>query len=683
MFKLTTEEPAPKHKRISLYRRLATTNLIKNSQIYLPFALMNIFLVAMFVMIRTIAIDPGMAKMSGGQTLKMLMAFGVGVMVIFSFILVFYTNGFLMKRRKKEIGIYNILGFSKRHIARMMTLETLIVALVCILLGLIFGTILMKLLYMLLLKLTGYPITLGLPISWRAMADTSLIFSAYFMVVTLYNLMHITLAKPIELVRGSSVGEQAPKSRWVLASLGAVALIASYGFAMRVENPLEAITFFFVAVAGVIFATYALFTTGSIVLLKFLRSRKGFYYRIENFTVVSGMLYRMKQHAMGLATLCILSTMVMISVSTTVSLYSGLEDSLVTMYPKELELSAFDAPAKSTDDLEGYLLAMAKAEGVTLREIQKSKYLSVMLAVDQEGGTIKRSDNFDGKSNVFLQLLDDPSLQLPENKQKLYDYQIYVNNHETRALLEAVAENGIVAIGQLAVPIEQVQVKNLSGQGDFSTAITSSIWLVFPPGPGQDQSMIDTYQQVQEDPFTGFTTNVMADIDGDANQKLSFSLKLREKPYEKDKLFVYPKSRSLMRKDFTDIYGGMLFLGIFLGTLFLAATVIIMYYKQITEGYEDQGRYETMQKVGMHHHEIKGAISTQTVIVFFLPLVVASIHLAFSFNIVRRMLALFGFNNIGIFVMCSVGTAVAFALVYLGFYRLTAKSYFKIVQWQA
>ena len=664
-----------KQSNDNLYIKLAKDNLIKNRQIYLPFVLMNIFLVAMFTIIRTISLDSGIGRMSGGGTLKLLMSFGVGVLVVFSGVLVFYTNGFLMKRRKKEIGVYNILGFSKRHIAKMMSVETGMIATICTALGILAGLILMKLLYLLLLKLTGYPISLRMPISLQAVGETVGLFFLFFTLVTLYNLTHITLAKPIELIRGSQVGEREPKTRWILAVSGFIALAGAYYFAITVVSPIQAISVFFVAVVAVIYGTYALFTTGSIVLLKLLRANKKIYYQIQNFSVISGMLYRMKQHAAGLATLCILSTMVMISVSTTVSLYAGLEDSLAINYPREIAIIANQAPVEVVDLLREHTIEQAKQYGVALKRVNTSKTLFLMTKWDIANNRMTTPEDFSMAEMLGVELMDAETY-------RQFHGTIDIGDQPILAVNDSKIIDGVTKKPQapaLTINSTTLQVgRVISVPANFTSQLLAGAVLVFP----DTESMAMFYVQVTDEPFEGFFLRVMADIEGTQRERLGFAQHLKDKPYtQQDQFFSRVESRSIMRKEFTDFYGGMLFLGIFLGTLFLAATVIIMYYKQITEGYEDQSRYETMQKVGMHHQEIKKAINVQTIIVFFLPLIVASLHILFSFNIVRALLAIFNFTNVNLFIFCSAGTAVAFAFVYLFFYRFTAKTYFSIVKW--
>jgi len=663
-----------------LFIPLAWTNITKNRQIYVPFVAMTMFLVAMFMIIRTISLDPGMAKMSGGGTLKMLMAFGVGVMVVFTGVLLFYTNSFLMKRRKKDIGVYNILGFSKRHIARMMSIETIILAFMCILSGIVVGLVGMKLMYLVLLRLTGYPITLSLPLSWKALNETILLFSCFFVGLTLYNIGHITLSNPIELLRGSQVGEREPKSRWLLALSGIVALLGSYYFAVTVTSPLQAITLFFMAVIAVIYGTYALFTTGSIVLLKRLRAHKKFYYQTRHFAVISGMLYRMKQHAAGLATLCILSTMVMISVSTTLSLYVGLEDSLDRNYPNEIVVTINESTDEAVEANKAHILDLAKSQGVSLTDLTTTHMTYSFLEWNEKTQHFSVSEDFMMMGSVSLYLMDHDSFMYlfrASGSEFTSDDKPYVvaGTWEVKNRLMHVDLSKEFVIYETTILV--------GGVYELPNGAVASpeprVFLVFPTM----ESSMDFYKQISPQKTAAVKSSIHFDVEGSAKEKLDFALFLRGNPIaQQGKSFSYVDSRSIMRKDFTDFYGGMLFLGVFLGALFLSATVIIMYYKQITEGYEDKARFETMQKVGMHHEEIKQAISTQTIMVFFLPLVVASIHIVFSFNIVMHMLSLFGFSNIQLFAMCSGGTAVSFALVYLFFYRLTARTYFSIVKWQ-
>ena len=323
-------------RKITFYPHLAITNVLRNNQFYLPYLLTNIATVAMFYILAYLSFDDTLASFPSANNVQVMMGLGCIVVGIFSTILVFYTNSFVMKRRQHELGLYSILGMETRHIARLLRVEALFLGLFSLVCGLAAGIILSKLMLMLLLKLLHFPVSLGFSISIVGIAMTTVLFTVLFLLVLLHNLIQLRRAKPVELLRSSSVGEREPKVKWLLALVGIVTLVAGYVMANTIQSPLEALTRFFFAVVLVIIGTYCIFTAGSIAVLKLLRANKHYYYKPQHFTTVSGLLYRMKQNAVGLASICILSTMLLVTVSTTVCLYLGVETSLKESFPRDI-----------------------------------------------------------------------------------------------------------------------------------------------------------------------------------------------------------------------------------------------------------------------------------------------------------------------------------------------------------
>lgn len=323
----------------NIYVRLAKTNIQNNRQLYLPYIISGIVTVMMFYLMMFINNNPGLKSIPGSVNLKTIMALGVGIITIFAYIFIFYTNSFISKRRKKEIGVYNILGMEKRHIARVLGLETVFVAMLVIVGGILSGIIFSKLILMLLYRMLGFQESVSFYIAKAGIAWAVIVFGVLYMLTLLYNLLQIRLANPIELLHGGNVGEKEPKTKGVMAVAGAACLAVAYYIAITTENPMEVLMKFFLAVVLVIVGTYFLFTAGSIAILKMLRKNKKFYYNKKHFTAVSGMLYRMKQNAAGLASICVLSTMVLVMISMTVSMFAGVDDELKERYPYELSYS--------------------------------------------------------------------------------------------------------------------------------------------------------------------------------------------------------------------------------------------------------------------------------------------------------------------------------------------------------
>lgn len=656
----------------AFYPKLAASNIRKNSPLYLPYILCCTFTVAMFYMLLFITLNKGITKISGSEYITTLMVMGAIVIGIFSVIILLYTNSFLMKRRGKELGLYNILGMGKHHIARVISLETLYTAILSILLGLGLGMLLSKLMLALLLKLLHFPVAFGFEISPMALGITALLFAGIFLVTLLLNLGRIRLSKPIELLYEGNVGEKEPKTKWLLALIGLLSLGSGYTIALTIVNPLSALRLFFLAVLLVILGTYCLFTAGSIVLLKALRKNKSYYYKTSHFTTVSGMLYRMKQNAVGLASICILSTMVLVMLSSTVSLYVGLEDALRARYPRNIEVTLANATAENWSTAKKTVTKTLGNSGAVTSNLMQYRYTSC--GAVRNGTTFSPLRSTDGTDYTcyFMPLSDYNTFQGASETLGPGEVLLYTPQHSL--------ESTTVTLGGRTYQVKAV-LKAFTFENYYMA--TPQAYFVLP-----DE---DTIRQVKstlcgsEQSWTGFTYYYGFDVVSGFSQKalaeqlsgvLTTALSAAAPSSD---LSIDVDSAEANRDMFLNLYGGLFFLGIFLGAMFIMATVVIMYYKQYSEGHEDKKRFEIMQKVGLSREEIKKAIRSQVLTVFFLPLATAGVHIAASFKMITRLLYLLNLTNVPLFVKSTLGCFAVFALIYAAVYLLTARSYYKIV----
>ncbi|MGX8795818.1 FtsX-like permease family protein [Fusibacter sp. JL298sf-3] len=648
------------------YTRLAVGNLVKNRKLYAPYCVTNVGIITMFYIMLSIGLNKGFNEMPYAQSTVAMLFFGTVIIGIFSTILVFYTNSFLLKQRQKEIGLYNILGMEKRHIAKMLGIETGVSSLACLVLGLLSGMVLSKLMFLILLKLMHFSVPIAFSVSFKAMTITSVFFGILFACTLLYNVARIHLLNPINLMRGSVVGEKEPKSKWLMALIGAGCLGYGYYLAQSVDNPMMAIQTFFIAVLFVIVATYTLFTAGSIVVLKGLRKNKKFYYNPKHFIAVSGMIYRMKQNASGLASICVLSCAVLVSVSTTVSMYIGIDDMFETRYPMTVEMTIRDeAPLEALQTLEGVVARLAETHGVSVKSPIAYGNAAVFTDIAQSQWTFE--GDYSKMHNVYLVLAEEMS--------RIQGERISVSEGELLAIGEAA--EGIpeqVTVGSTTFKVEKAPEAAFEIDKFYRDEMGKYAILVFGNETNR-QAFLDA--AARGEAASRYT--YAFDLEGDEAAQAAFSSALKAYSYAEDSPEVFVESRESVKEEFVGIYGGFLFLGIFLGTLFLMATAMIIYYKQISEGYDDKGRFEILQKVGMSHSEIKKSINRQIVMVFFLPLVAAIVHITFAFNVIKHLLTVFNMVNTQLFIMCTVGTVAAFAVIYYLVYMLTARAYYRLL----
>lgn len=655
------------------YPRLAATSIRKNAKTYLPYMLTCIITVAMFYMITSLSMNKGISELRGSASIYSVLSLGSWVTGLFALIFLYYTNSFLIKRRKKEFGLYNILGMEKRHLSVMLFFECLFVAFVSLVIGLTAGVAFDKLAFLLLLSLFDTEIPLGFEFHWGALLSTLLLFGVIFTLLFLKSLCQIHLTKPIELLKGSAMGEREPKTKWLLAILGLLCLDGGYYIAVTTENPAAALAYFFLAVILVIVGTYCLFAASSIALLKFLKKRKRFYYQPRHFISVSGMIYRMKQNAVGLANICILSTMVLVMVSSTLSLYCGLNDIMKTRYPRDILMHTEDCDNASVEALNQAVDSVLGQKNI--QEKNRVAYTGLSFGAMQQGSYFNTNpdstDIVDMNAVVDLVFLPLESFhQLSGTDQALNDGEILIYSDERSYSYDTLEVFDLkFTVRERLEQFDQFDLVTANATGTM-------VYLIVVPDTAAIQQLDQLQQEVYGENASAVEYTLGFDVDGGQDPAIYREL---GQTLDTDGQSVRLYCREDQQENASALYGGMFFIGIFLGMLFLIATILIIYYKQISEGYDDRERFEIMQKVGLDRTEVKRSIRSQVLTVFFLPLITAGVHVIFAFPAITRILLLFGMTNKLLFALCTLGTFLVFALFYALVYGVTAKIYYKIV----
>ena len=671
-----------------LYPKLAATNIRNNRQFYLPYLLAGGLSVAMLYLVLAMVYNPGLREMNGGQTVAATLSFGGVIVRVFAAIFLFYTNSFIIKRRKKELGVYNILGMEKKHIAKVLSLEMLFTAVVTIAGGLVFGIVFNKLLTMILYRMTGLNASIPFTISTAGCRSVMITFVVIYVAALCYNLMQIKLANPIELLHSGNKGEREPKTKILITLIGVAALGGGYYLALTVGDAVSAITMFFIAVLLVIVGTYCLFTAGSIALLKLLRKNKKYYYQARHFTTVSGMIYRMKQNAVGLANICILSTMVLVTVSTTVCMYLGIEDILTVRFPKEVIVTThYAAMPENPETIETALDDSLAASGRGI--LSKCGYLNMsMTAVRREDGFsvtgIGAGTDYSISDVVVLDIVTKADYE------KLTGESIApLEEGEIAIAAEPFYEGEILESEDRTYTVKE-SLAYPTDEEEYLASIANGTAYLIVPDDAEFEGIFETLARNwdSERVALNINYNLGYEIDGTSEEKIAAESAVRDavalwvsREAQKNEAYAgcYIEAREENRAEYWALNGGFLFLGLFLGTMFLMVTVLIIFYKQISEGYEDKERYAIMEKVGMSSVEVKHAIRSQVLTVFFLPMAVAVIHIIMAFPMIKLILDAFSLTNTTLFALCVAGTALVFFLIYLLVFVLTSRSYYKIV----
>ena len=677
---------------IKFYIRTALNGLKKNLKLYVPQIISSAVLFAIMYIMFSLCLDETLNYSRGGRYLGIFMGLGITVISILSLVIIFYANNFLMRQRKREYGLYHVLGLEKKHIINIMLVENIITHTISIVSGALLGLLFYRLASLTIFNLYKLELTGNLTIfSFSALFFTMLIFVGIYALTYIFNCISLIKLKTTELLLSSSYGEKEPKIKWIVFILGLAFLGTGYFLALTIEKPMEALAFFFVAVICVIFGTYFLFTAGSIFILKALKKKKSFYYKPEHMISVSGMLYRMKQNAAGLASIAILATGVLIMLATTVTLYRGIDDDIENKFPHDMYFNLrewSDNNRTSRDFTEDEAIAVLKeacgslglkVTAFGLKESMEIPFIlqdDTLVTAESDDGGISFNYNFVSRSDVkSITFITDKTYYV------LTGEQIGLNDNEmTFAKLsnDNWSPEKVKVLGLELNKTHAIKKNPLSS----SVAEVGNCFLFVVNSDTFNRIHMELKNKYGNDTIL-IRGEFFADIEGDEEQKMQLFETLCDNLYQKGEAkgvscnIYNSKMRWEEREEEYLLNGSLLFLGILLSMVCFFATALIIYYKQITEGYDDRNRFQIMEKVGLSKPEIKKTIKSQILMVFFIPLLVAGIHTLAAYSILSKIMALLTTTNI--FLLCTGIVFVIFSLIYITIYSITARTYFKIV----
>lgn len=663
-----------------LYPRLAWTGICKNYQMYVPYILTCIGMIMMYYIVTFLSQSDMLNYTPSKTSMESMLSLGSNVIGFFALIFLFYSNSFLIRRRKTEFGLYNILGMGKWNLVSILIWESIGIAVISLTVGLFCGILFSKVSELVMMNIIGETVSFSFSISFGVIGKTILLFLGIFLVILLNSLRQIHVSNPIELLNSSNIGEKPPKVNWVLAVLGMILLAAAYYIALSIQQPIAAFTLFFGAVILVIIATYFIFIAGSVALCRVLQKNKRYYYRTNHFISVSSMTYRMKRNGAGLATICILSTMILVMLSTTICMFSGTEDSLKTMFPRSIILDIYSTSQDVLQPIEESVEAVLQESNYT----QENDFGYAMLGImgSLEGNhfhpDVSEMDLTIGSSglrDLIFVSLEDYNRIMGENE-KLASDEVLLYSTESED-----AQDIIEIEGYKSFKVKKTVTKFADNEAADKQII--NMMILFVPDLQSVAEHFDGQKNGDGDDIVEYEYYTGFDLNCNEEEQIQFYKKLSEKinnlKKQDDFPQVYLYSRAEKRNGFYAIYGGLLFLGILLSIVFVFAAVLIIYYKQISEGYEDRERFTIMQKVGMTKSEIRKSINSQILTVFFLPLIAAGVHLGFAFPMISKVLVLFNLTNQRLLVGTTVGCYFAFGLFYVIVYKITSHAYYHLV----
>ena len=665
------------------YSKFALNNLVKNKKFIIPYVLSAIFTIMSFYILSSLAFGDNLDKLPNGiEATKQVLSFGIIVIALFSVIFLFYTYSFLVKRRVKEFGLYSVLGMTKKQIAKILVLETIFIAVTTIVLGIGLGIIFDKLMLLVLLKLFSAGVSFGFSITPIAIVFSVLLFGGIYFLLLLYTVIKIARLRIVALLKDENKGEKEPKSRWILAIIGLALIGYGYYTAQTVENPIKAITLFFFAVIAVIIGTYLVFMAVSITVLKIMKNNKNFYYKPKNFISVSGLLYRMKRNAVGLANICILSTMVLVTMGTTSALYAGMEKSYNERFPKQIMVAGYHSTSGKLKEIENNTKIAAKEAGTEVEDMVS--YNSVPMA-----GRLF-DDKFNAEANLGVDLANVKMITVLELK----DYNKVANKNKTlesNEVLLHIDKKGNYNHNSISLNGSDYKIKEKLSE--FPGTIGSAT-----------ANIMDTYYAVVKDEKEA--TKLATKLEELSSKELekrgisiqtgtptlqnyvAFNIKDTTKEAKVIESFKKLEKQSGIEIEgkeenkltFRGVFASFLFIGVFISFIFVISQVVIMYYKQISEGYEDKGNFEIMRKVGITDKQIKQSIRSQVLLIFFSPLIIATLHTIVAYPFIEKILRLFLITDSSIFLQALAVTIVVFAIFYLIVYAITSKIYYRIIK---
>mgnify|MGYP003306295930 FL=1 len=679
--------------KAGLYPKLAWDGIRKNKRFYLPYILTCIGMEMMFYIIHYLAAMPTLKDMPGGRTMETVLGFGFWIVALFAVIFLFYTNSFLMRRRQKEFGLYNMLGMGKGHLSIVLFWESLILFVISMVGGLLSGILLSKMAELCLATVLNGEVDYALYINKDAFVDTWIIFVPVFTLIFIKSLIKIRKSSAVALLKSENVGEKPPKANYLFGIAGIVILAVAYYIAVSIENPLIAMAWFFIAVCLVIVGTYLLFISGSVMLCKLLQKNKRYYYQKNHFVSVSSMTYRMKRNGAGLASICILSTMVLVMMMGAGSLYFGKEDSLNTRYPTDINVS-IDFLTEGNEHLyssEKEVAFLSRVDEVLEEYGVEPKNAQQVLSTTVTGmlkdGELILDPNTVNTADTQTMDYVTQIILIP-----LSSYNRSFNAQETLGENEVIIqcvrrtyEDNIITLNDGTVWSVKKQIKDVISSGDAAMSMIPSVFIITDDIESAFKTFNAELGEISEEYMCRLELSYAFDADISNNEKIELGAAIEEAVRDMQisgdgDFYSYSvECKEKERADYYGLFGGIFFLGIFLSIIFLAATVLIIYYKQVTEGYEDEARFGIMRKVGMTTRDIRKSINSQMLTVFFLPLITAALHVGFAFPMVQKLLVMFNLRNTMLSVLVTGIAIVVFGIFYAIVYRITSNAYYAIV----
>ena len=668
------------------YSKFALNNLVKNKKFIIPYVLSAIFTIMSFYILSSLAFGDNLNKLPNGiDATKQVLSFGIIVIALFSVIFLFYTYSFLVKRRVKEFGLYSVLGMTKKQIAKILVLETIFIAVTTIVLGIGLGIIFDKLMLLVLLKLFSAGVSFGFSITPIAIVFSVLLFGGIYFLLLLYTVIKIARLRIVALLKDENKGEKEPKSRWILAIIGLALIGYGYYTAQTVQNPIKAITVFFFAVIAVIIGTYLVFMAVSITVLKIMKNNKNFYYKPKNFISVSGLLYRMKRNAVGLANICILSSMVLVTMGTTSALYAGMEKSYNERFPRQLMIAGYHSTSDKLKEIENNVKLSAKEAGTEVEDMVS--YNSVPMV-----GRLS-NDKFKAEANLGVDLANVKMITVLELK----DYNKVANKNKTlesNEVLLHIDKKGNYNHNNISLNGSDYKIKEKLSEfpgaiGSAAANIIDTYYVVVKDNKEAEKIAAQLAARMEElSKEDAKSRGIITTGAPTVQNYVAFNIKDTTKEAKVIESFKKLEKQSgieIEGKDenkltFRGVFASFLFIGVFISLIFVTSQVVIMYYKQISEGYEDKGNFEIMRKVGITDKQIKQSIRSQVLLIFFSPLIIATLHTIVAYPFIEKILRLFLITDSSIFLQALAVTIVVFAIFYLIVYAITSKIYYRIIK---
>ena len=656
-----------------LISSLAVSNLKKNRTLYIPFSIATITMMVITYILMALSTNKTILQSNGGSTVVTALGFGVVIMLLVSTLTMIYANGFVMKNRSKEFGLYSILGLGRSQIQLLQVVEMLLFAVMNLIVGLVLGVLFNRLAFALLLKAMRFNVPISYEFQIASVIFIGILFSGIFVFLMILNAIKIRVSRPLELLREKKSGEKTGRFLSIRALIGVAILGSAYYISQSIESPIKALGWFFVAVILVVIATYILFDAGSIALLRFLKNRKTFYYRPINFISVSNLIFRMRKNAMGLASICILSTMVLVTLGTTGSLQFGAQEVINRTSPTDFSFrNMFRNPEETVEySKEAKQLAAGTASKVT----DFYEYSYILTGGNQEGNVLDTNVKKLGalpESMVVLVSVEDYNRNAGENI-TVKPGEMVIGEQYTEKTKPSFTQ---VAVGENTFSIGQViEVNKFAAGLIVNPNITNHSYI----GLLNEEDMAKVVPYYSKDNDAGYRAytrhyialwNTSSQTDDEKKKELE--------AYQQSDIAGGVDGKIEIAQLLFQFYGSLLFLGILLAIAFSVGAVLVIYYKQVSEGYEDRERYVILKKIGIDQPMIHQSINRQVLIVFFLPLLTAFLHTALSYNMVSKIVFIFGIKG-SIIALTMLAVAGVFMIAYFLVYKITSREYFKII----